>query len=160
MQNVSRDYKSSLGKCSLSPSGWAGPACWTPQLWAGAKPLLQLTALQVWLCPALLNLLSSPHSHPLSALWREGNPLPYNCNNEVIGSHDKNLAGSRSALHREVRQAEIWREGLGIIYQLAQGISFWFTSAVRKGKRKEGDERRRPNISWSLARGFIYRASG
>lgn len=35
MQNVSRDYKSSLGKCSLSPSGWAGPACWTPQLWAG-----------------------------------------------------------------------------------------------------------------------------
>lgn len=35
---------------------------------AGAKLLLHLTAAQVWLCPALLNLLASSCSHPLSAL--------------------------------------------------------------------------------------------
>lgn len=97
--------------------------------------------LQVWSHPVMLNLFSSPCSHPLSTLWREEvNPLPYNSNNEVIGPHDKHLASSRSTLHGEVRQAEIRREGLGVINQLAQGISFWFTSAMREGKRKASHE--------------------
>lgn len=75
--------------------------------------------------PALANLPRPPCSHPLSPSWaEEANPLPYSRNNEVVGSHDKDLASSRAALHGEVRHTEIRREGLGVINQLAQGISF------------------------------------
>lgn len=62
---------------------------------------------------------------PLSSSWREeANPVPHHGDDEVVRAHDEDLAGGSPALQGEVRHAEIGREGLGVIDQLAQGIGF------------------------------------
>lgn len=50
------------------------------------------------------------------------NPLPYHCNNVVIGSHNEDLASRGAALHGEGWNIDTRREGLGVINELTQEI--------------------------------------
>lgn len=83
------------------------------------RTALQDWLLQVWSHSVLLNL-SLLAARTLSLLWRgKANPLPHHGNNEVIRAHDQDLAGSGAALQGRVRHAQVRREGLGVIDQLA-----------------------------------------
>lgn len=62
--------------------------------------------------------------------------LPYNSNNVIIRSHDKDLARRRATFNREMWDVKIRGKGLGINL-LTQEIGFRFTARRRKIREEE-----------------------